>query len=53
MTTAEKEIVQVITVDKSIVAIVRRDPISKKQIVYRVKEMDQDDIVKLITTKHE
>lgn len=44
----QKEAVTTISSDKKLLAIIYRDPISKKTIMYAVKEMDEDDIAEMM-----
>lgn len=47
----EKEGVECVYKDKELVAIVKRDPHSKKHLVYMVREAVSDDIIGLIKHK--
>lgn len=44
----EKEGVYTVTKGDELIAIVRRDPISKKHLVYLVTECTSDDLVDII-----
>ncbi len=44
-----RESVFTVTTNRGMVAIVRRDPISKKHLIYEVKEMVSEDITKLLS----
>lgn len=44
----EKEGMYTVTKGNELIAIVRRDPISKKHLVYSVTECTSDDIVDII-----